>query len=187
MEFQNDFCIVRITIDSTYTVQSSDNKKYDLILNPENYKYNDYYKTLSIHINLFDSEMDIALVGDFFSYDYDCAILDGKVLTIMQNDTISQINVNHGKLLLHKKFECFGSNFGLYRVSKGYIVYGETEITMLDFDFNKKWEFSGKDIFVSHTEKKAFELCENCIKLYDWNDDYYELDLDGKLIFYHPS
>lgn len=182
MELQNEFCTVRITIDSTYKVQSSDNRKYDLILNPENYKNNNYYKTFSIHIDLYDSVIDIALVGDFYSYDYDCAILDGKVLTIMQNDTISQIDVNHGKLLLHKKFECFGCNSGLYRVSNGYIVYGEIEIVMLDFNFTKKWGFSGRDIFVSQSEKKSFELCENCIKLYDWNDDYYELDFDGNLI-----
>lgn len=67
MELQNEFCIVRITIDSTYTVQSVDIRKYDLILNPESYKQNSYFKTFSIHNNLFNSEIDIALVGDFYS------------------------------------------------------------------------------------------------------------------------
>ena len=53
---------------------------------------------------------------------------------------------------------------------------------MLDFEFNKKWEFSGKDIFVSISDKMAFELCENSIKLHDFEGDFYEIDFSGKLI-----
>ena len=53
---------------------------------------------------------------------------------------------------------------------------------MLDFDFNKKWSFSGKDIFVSMSDKKPFELCENSIKLYDFEENFYEIDFSGKLI-----
>lgn len=51
----------------------------------------------------------------------------------------------------------------------------------LDFDFNKVWSFMGKDIFVSQTQKEAFILCENSIKLYDWEDNFYELDLMGRV------
>ena len=53
---------------------------------------------------------------------------------------------------------------------------------MLDFDFNVKWSFSGGDIFVSITNKKEFELTEDRIKLYDFNDRYYEIDFNGKLL-----
>ena len=53
---------------------------------------------------------------------------------------------------------------------------------MLDFNFNKKWSFSGKDIFVSMSEKKAFDLCENSIKLHDFGGHFYEIDFSGKLI-----
>lgn len=52
--------------------------------NPRNYKRIDDYKTLAIHIDLFNHEIDIALVGDYYSYDIDCAVLDGKVLTVMK-------------------------------------------------------------------------------------------------------
>ena len=64
----------------------------------------------------------------------------------------------------------------------GYLIYGEIEILMLDFDFNLMWKFSGKDIFVSVTGKKAFELCEDSIKLYDFEDNFYEIDYDGNKI-----
>ena len=53
---------------------------------------------------------------------------------------------------------------------------------MLDFDFCKKWSFSGRDIFVSQFREKPFEICDNLIRLYDWEDNYYEIDFDGNLL-----
>ena len=182
LNLENKFCSVKILVDTTYDVQSSDNRYYDLEWNPENYGRSDFYKVFSIHIDLFDNEINIALIGNYHCYDIDCAVLDGKVLTIMQYHTISQICVDDGTLMLHKAFECFGCTFGLYRVVNGYIVYGEIEIIMLDLDFNKVWEFTGRDIFVSQTRENAFVLGENSIELYDWEDNYYELDFNGNLI-----
>lgn len=131
---------------------------------------------------MFNSKTDIALVGDFYSYDSDCAVLDGKVLTIMQNNTISKICVDNGALMLHKEFTCFGCTFGLYRVTNGYVIYGEIEILMFDFILDKIWAFSGRDIFVSQTREHVFVLGEHSIKLFDWEDNFYEINYTGKLI-----
>ena len=67
-------------------------------------------------------------------------------------------------------------------MSDGYLIYGEIEIIKLDNEFNTLWKFSGRDIFVSTTGKNAFELTDHSIKLYDFNDNFYEIDFDGKLI-----
>lgn len=182
MVLQNDICTVTISIDETYTVDSMDNKPYDLVLNSDGLKSNDIYKVLSIQIDLYQKVISIALIGDYCTYDTDCAILEGVVLTILQNDTIFQLNVNNGSMILFKELDCFGCNFGIYKVKSGYIIYGEIEIIMLDFDFNKKWSFSGRDIFVSVSGKESFKLCENSIKLYDFEDNFYEIDFTGNLI-----
>lgn len=50
------------------------------------------------------------------------------------------------------------------------------QITMLDLHLNKIWDFFGKDIFTS------CEVCEEKIKLYDWENSYYEIDFNGKII-----
>lgn len=182
MVLKNDICTVNIAVDNTYTLESADNKHYDLMINPRNLRYNDMYKAFAIHIDLYGKELNIILIGDFYSYDTDCACLENEVLTVLQNDAIVQIDVNSAALLYFKKFDCFGCNYGLYKVKMGYIIYGEMEITMLDFNFNKKWSFSGRDIFVSVSGKKAFELCENSIRLYDFEDNFYEIDYMGNLI-----
>ena len=44
------------------------------------------------------------------------------------------------------------------------------------------WKLSGLDIFVSVSVMNAFELCEDSIKLYDFEDNFYEIDYDGNKI-----
>ncbi len=182
MVLQNNICNINISIDHTYTIESADNKSYDLIINPSHMNRNDMYRAFSIHINLFYKTISIVLIGDFYSYDTDCAILEEETLTILQNNTIIQLDVNNGTVLNFKKIDSFGFNCGIYKVKSGYIIYGEIEITMIDFNLNKKWAFSGKDIFVSTSGKKAFELCEDFIKLYDFEDNFYMIDFSGRLI-----
>ena len=58
----------------------------------------------------------------------------------------------------------------------------QTDITMLDGNLNKKWAFSGMDIFVSISGKNPFEMKEDRICLFDFYDHYYEIDYDGKLL-----
>lgn len=39
-----------------------------------------------------------------------------------------------------------------------------------------------KDIFASVSGKEPFELCEDRIKLYDFEDNYYEIDFWGIIL-----
>lgn len=182
MFLENSNCNIDIKIDETFSIDSADNRYYDIIHNPCDYKHNDFAKTLAIHVDLFSREYSIALVGSIYTYDSDCAILENNTLTVLQNDTITIIDIIDGSIIKQIKFDCFGCNYGIYKVKKGYIIYGEIEITMLDFNFVKKWSFSGKDIFVSLSNKKPFELREDSICLYDFEDNYYEIDYNGNLI-----
>lgn len=182
MVLENEKCCIEINIDETYTVDSTDNRPYDVVLNPCHFRKSDLSKTVSIHVDLFEHEFYIALIGPFYSYDFDCAVLDDEILTVLQDNTITQIRITDGALNRHIKFDCLGCNFAIYKIENGYIVYGEIEITMLDFDFIKKWSFCGKDIFVSATRKKSFEIRNHIICLYDFSDNYYEIDLNGNLL-----
>ena len=182
MELANEFCTVEIKTDPVYTIGSVDNMPYDSVLNPDNCTGDEYFKAFSIHIDLFSRELTIVLIGNGYADDTDCAFLDGYILTVMMNHTISQIDVRDASLLLHKEYESFGCTFAIFRLQTGYIVYGEIEIIRLNDNFNRLWAFSGRDIFVSISGKNPFELCGSRIKLYDFEDNYYELDFDGNLI-----
>lgn len=182
MILQNEICHIEINIDETYTVDSVDNRHYDVTLNPEHYQHNDLSKTLSIHIGLYAREFQVALIGPYHSYDLDCAVLQDDILTVLQDNMITQIKITDACIIRHVVLDCLGCNFAIYKVEKGYIIYGEIEITMLDLDFKKQWSFSGKDIFVSISNREPFTIRENLICLYDFENNYYEIDFNGKQI-----
>ena len=182
MLIENEFYKVKINIDPVYMVDSADNRHYDIVLNPDNMKQNDFYKVLNIHVENRNKEYDIALVGGYFSYDSDCAVLEENRLTVLQDDKLTQINLNDGNIIFCKRFDSFTTNFAIYEAPCGYVVYGEMQITGLDKNFEKLWHFMGKDIFVTCSGKNPFELCENSIRLYDFEDNFYEINYDGTLL-----
>lgn len=182
MVLENEKCCIEIKTDEIYIVDSTDNRHYDVVLNPCNYKKSDMSKTFSIHINLFEREFYIALIGPFYSYDDNCAVLDDETLTVLQDDIITQIRITDGSIIRHIELDCFGCNLAICKVENGYVLHGEIEITMLDLDFAKKWSFSGRDIFASVSGKQSFEIRDNIICLYDFEDNYYEIDFNGNLL-----
>ncbi len=179
--FQNDKYFVEITLDETYTIDSADNKRYDYVLNPSNKRRGDMYKVLHLSVKGVRN-VDIALIGDYYTYPEDCAILEDDILTVLQNDYITLIDLKSVRIIVCYELDVFGTTFSIYRMSDGYLIYGEIEIIKLDNEFNVAWKFSGRDIFVSISGKNAFEIAEQSIKLYDFKDNFYEIDFDGKLI-----
>ena len=123
-----------------------------------------------------------APVCNYYSTDRNCALLENDVLTLLCNDAVVQLDLTSISLRSCRKLDTLGCNFGIYKVTDGYIIHGETEIEKLDEGLNKLWEFSGIDIFVSVTGREAFSLGENSIQLYDFEDNFYEMDLQGNLI-----
>ena len=182
MLLNNQTYEIEIAIDETYTLNSTDNKHYDYVYNPNKLGENDFINVFSIKIKSKGKSTGIALVGGLYSDIENCAILNENTLIVLQNEMISQIDITTGELLDSKIIETFGSNFAIYQIQTGYIIHGEIEILKLSFDFEIEWSFSGKDIFATIDGEKAFELCEDCIKLYDFENNYYEIDFDGKLI-----
>lgn len=124
----------------------------------------------------------IILVGDMFLYDEYCAVLENSVLTVLQNDFLVQIDLNLCQVIKYKPIEEFGGNFELHLTPVGYFVYGESAVATYDKELNQIWRFSGKDIFVALNGKPSFRMTVNTIQLYDFEDNYYELDFGGKLI-----
>lgn len=184
MKLESSEYKIRIKKDETYAVGSADNIHYDVILNPENKRHNDYYSVLAVKIDKFYEKTKIALIGDYYSYDTDCAFLENNTLTIMQNNTFTQINLDDYSIIFHKSFDGYGMFFAIYKFNDGYVVYGELSVVKLNKDYEKEWEFSGKDIFITQNGKEPFELCNDRIKLYDWLGNYYELDRNGNLLIF---
>ncbi len=178
MKLQNEKFIIDIT--TLDTAKCAFNDDY-IVCFRENAKY-EFSKTRIISVDSGDTINKIALVGDFFLYDENCAVLENSVLTVLQNDMLLQIDLNTCQVIKQKPIEAFGVNFELHLTPVGYLVYGESAIATYNKDLNQIWSFSGKDIFAATSDKTAFAIEKETIKLYDFEGNFYELDFTGKLI-----
>ncbi len=180
MILKNEFCGITVSVNEHFSFNDSINIKYDIVLNPQKYNKEDDIKVLEIDVNSFKERRKIAIISFIGEPTGDIAVLDGTILTILQDETFLQIDVIKGAIISTKPTDMFGSVFSLNKFGDDYIVHGEIEIARYDSDFNKIWSFSGRDIFTSITGKTAFEMSETSIKLYDFQDNYYEIDYNGK-------
>lgn len=73
--------------------------------------------------------------------------------------------------------------FQIFKQQDGYIIHGELQVTKLDKDGNKKWEFGGADIFVSIDNEEEFKIESDGILLTDFAKTKYKIDFDGKLLW----
>ncbi len=113
-------------------------------------------------------------------------MLDDEVLTVIQDNRVVRLDLHNRTVIATYDTDLYGCAFGLYSTPDGYFIHGELEVARYDKDFNKKWGFSGRDIFVSPNNKQAFQLLEDRVCLYDFEDNYYELDYNGNQLLDLP-
>lgn len=178
VKLTNDICTVEISIDEDFDLHSDDKGIYDLIYVPDEYKETELYKAVVVSVVLPEQKYNAVMVGSIYFEDANCAVLEKQKLLILQDDRIIQFDVVEKTVELIAELDTLGNNFAIYRD----IIYGEIEITMLDDSFHRKWAFSGKDVFVSLTREKSFEIKNGIIYVYDFEDRLYQLNFDGKEI-----
>ena len=173
MKLRNASYEVNISIDPTYTLGSADNvMKYDHILVAHGLEHGDYYSTFCINIISGEQESTIALIGGADCGDSECAVLEGDILTILQNEFITGIDLAKCNILHSRKIPHSHANYALFRVSGGLVIYGELDIIGLDSNYNVVWKYGARDIIT------GFKILENRIEYSDWSGYDYEIDLD---------
>lgn len=106
----------------------------------------------------------------FLMFDNLLCLFDPRTMTIIRQIEIPSIT---------------GTMFASYPYKDDFILYGEVEIYRVTQDLTIRWSFSGKDIFVryhNNEHEPAFKMKEDRICLYDFQDNYYEINYDGILI-----
>ena len=109
-------------------------------------------------------------------------VLDNEILTIMLDGFIVQIDINNNQMAKCKETDSFGSAFTMKKYKNDFIVHYECAIVRYDENLNEIWSFGGADIFANVNGKVTFVMAKDRIKLYDFEDNYYEIDYDGKII-----
>lgn len=176
---------IEVSEDNDYSLNSTDNiHSYDVILNPENRRRDDFHKKISIKTE----DKSALLICGYCSYSDNVLFVD-NLLVIMCENIIYKIDVEKMEIVFRKVMYDMSENcpvcistFEIHKIQNGYIVYGEMEILKLDDDFNVLNMFMGKDIFVTVDGSSAFEMNENGIVVRDFIGNIYYLDYNCKLI-----
>ena len=183
MLLKNDSFEIEIKVAEKFTKESVDKGGYDFIYNPVDFDFaGDFMKYYDISVKSADGILKIALIGDYYIYEEDCAVFENGILTLLLEDEIARIDVKTGKFLSFIKLDIYGLGEKIYKIPGRYIIKGELQIVFLNENFEKTGDFSARDIFHCTDGKNPFVICEDRIKVFDFLDDYFEIDFDGKLI-----
>lgn len=151
-------------------------------VNPGKYTPGELAKVIRVCSSMQGVTHSISILCSYMTDLDNSAFLKGDHLILMLNEQLFRISMKDCIIREYKQLDIIGCTFGLYETTHGYVVHGELDILMLDPNFELLWDFSGRDIFVSITGKTAFTLTDTTIQLYDFEDNYYEINMNGKLL-----
>ena len=111
-------------------------------------------------------------------YDNSFVITDNTLLICCCN-TVYSFKLPNLSLNWKKEFDP-ATCFSIYSIKNDFIIHGELQITRIDKDGIKKWEYGARDIFVTPDRKESFELKGDKIYLRDWQGYEYVINENGQ-------
>lgn len=194
MILENEKFRVVIEEDPCYTIDSADNKPYDVVWNPMGLKRTNDYMNRALAIEVCQGEESyrgilLAEMLGFFD-GKDCVILADDRLTVLCFQGLIQVDLAIREVLFCRELSILGGTMAIYPCPEGidgYVVWGETEIVKLNRNFEVEWARSGADIFASLTETPAFQMTKERIVLNDWEGNHYELDYQGHTLVFRSK
>lgn len=171
---------IRINEAPPYSFNSADNKPYDKVLVIEE---SDFNKTIEFEIEQNGEVRTVLMVVPYYTPLNSFTAHHKSGLLLMLNDVLCVFEPETMSIIKQISIEPLGTMFEVHPFEDDYILYGEMEIYRISEDLAVKWEFSGRDIFVRYQgAEPAFLMKNDRICLYDFEDNYYEIDYDGRLI-----
>lgn len=174
---------IEVFNDNSYTFDSTDNihhYKIEYIGNDSEYRMNQH------GIRIFQNEFEVSSAiicehgGGTGIYKNSYIIEDNSIL-ICCGFMIYSLNIPTLELNWKKQLD-MATCFGIYEFDGDFIIHGELEISRVTKTGDVKWQFSGRDIFVTLDGKESFQIVGKTIKLIDFENYEYVIDENGKLI-----
>ncbi len=162
-----------------YNKNSSDNLNYDEVIIVE--EDEDFCRTKVVEISDGIKTRRIAMVVPYYTPEDFAVKADNRVF-LMLNEILCYFDPEKGEIVEKKEIP-MEPMYGAYAFENDFILHGELTIFRVDRNLEIKWKFSAKDIFVRcGSDEPAFIMKEDRICLYDFEENYYEIDYDGKVI-----
>lgn len=163
----------------------ADIDKYDKFLNvEENHEFNRCFLITVQHLGELQT---VFLSAPYYTTDSFVAPHPNGLLFVM-NEIIGVFDPRTLEMEIKAELDLPGTMIAVYPYKNDYIFYGEMEICRLSEDMDIVWSFYGRDIFVKCNGKQsAFQMKEDRICLWDFEDNYYEISYNGEVIADIPA
>lgn len=143
----------------------------------------DFCKLIEISVNGNGTEKNALIIASYHTPIDSFVAPHKNGLFLMLNEILCVFDPETLEIIDQSEIDPFGTMFEIHQYKDDYILYGECEIYRISDDLKVKWIFGARDIFVRcDTDAPAFEMKEDRIGLYDYQENYYEINYDGKLI-----
>ena len=166
-----------------YSFNSTDNKHYDSVIIVEE---NEFNRCIEIEVEKYGDTKTVLMVAPFYTPTESFVAPHKDGLFMMLNDILCVFSPESTSITKQIQINPMGVMYEVHSLEDDYILYGETEIYRISQELAVKWDFSGRDIFVRYQgNEPAFLMKQDRICLYDFEDNYYEIDFDGNIIIYN--
>ena len=173
------YTVIMLDEPPPYTRNSADNLPSDRVID---FGVKDY-RTISLSIDDGAEERNMVMLIPLYS---PTVMLPASRNIFFVFDTVLRLfNPANAEIVAEKDMSACGRLFAAYPYEDDFILHSETTIFRIKADLSVVWEFSAKDIFVRYcsSDGHAFEMKSDRICLWDFSDNYYEIDYDGKIMY----
>lgn len=162
-----------------YSMNSTDNKTYDLCINvledSEYVHYSSHEMEVQSYIN--EESFSIILIGSYCTKVFqNSGVLEDDILWLLLDDIILKIDLKDFSYTKHQIRKPFGTYYEIYRCQMGFLIFGEIELMLLDETFNECWRYAPREILFG---ADCLQIQDDCICFRDYEGNYHEVDWSG--------
>lgn len=141
MKLSNEKYFIEFSVDRTFSLDSADNRHYDVVLNPEGLKKYNSIKPLLISCEKGETSIsaDIILVCDDLNMG-ESAVLEENTLTVLSENNIYRLDLDKREIFFSKQLDIEPWVSDIILHNNTYIIITETSVCCFDRDFSMLWE-----------------------------------------------
>lgn len=180
MLFFNDKYEITVKETVGYGINSTDNKYYDLCIKVIDADMFGHYSSYEIEVMPFENQeiFSIIVIAPYCSKVFEnSAILTDDIFYIILDNKIIKMDLNNFTYINYLISNPFGTYYEVYNCERGFLVYGELELVLLNKQFEEQWRYCTQDILFG---ENSLQLNEEYISFIDFEGNSHEVDWYGK-------
>ncbi len=179
MVFVNDKYEITVGRADSYSINSVDNKHYDEcieVIDADVHGHDTCYEMEVFSLEKGES-FSIILLASYCSKVFEnSGILEDDVFCLILGNRIIKMDLMEFSYVMYSIPEPVGTYYEIYACDRGFLVYGEIELVLLDKEFSEHWRYCTQDILYG---ADVLHLNEEFISFTDFDGNYHEVDWSG--------